>query len=62
MRPKLLLSLAAALALSGCFGGGKAPSELLTLTPAEARPTATPRSAGQGEGNRTTYWCPGCQR
>jgi endonuclease VIII len=20
------------------------------------------RSAGQGEGNRTTYWCPGCQR
>ena len=20
------------------------------------------RSAGQGDGNRTTYWCPGCQR
>ena len=19
------------------------------------------RSRGQGEGNRTTYWCPGCQ-
>ena len=49
MRPKLLLALPAALALSGCFGGGKAPSELLTLTSAEARPPATPRSAGQGE-------------
>jgi len=52
MRPKLLPGLtilAAALALSGCLGGGKAPSELLTLTPAEARPAATPRSAGQGE-------------
>jgi endonuclease VIII len=20
------------------------------------------RGAGQGEGNRTAYWCPGCQR
>jgi cholesterol transport system auxiliary component len=49
MRPKLLLALPAVLALSGCFGGGKAPSELLTLTSAQARPTATPRSAGQGE-------------
>jgi len=49
MRPKLLLALPAALALSGCFGGGKAPSELLTLTSAQARPPATPRSAGQGE-------------
>ena len=49
MRPKLLLALSAALALSGCFGGGKAPSELLTLTSAQSRPAATPRSAGQGE-------------
>ncbi len=49
MRPKLLLALPAALALSGCLGGGKAPSELLTLTSAQARPPATPRSAGQGE-------------
>ena len=23
---------------------------------------ATIRARGQGEGNRTTYWCPGCQR
>lgn len=49
MRPKLLLALPAVLALSGCFGGGKAPSELLTLTSAEARAPATPRTAGQGE-------------
>jgi endonuclease-8 len=21
----------------------------------------TVRSRGQGDGNRTTYWCPGCQ-
>ena len=49
MRPKLLLALPAVLALSGCFGGAKAPSELLTLTSAQSRPAATPRSAGQGE-------------
>ena len=49
MRPKLLLALSTALVLSGCFGGAKAPRELLTLTSAQARPTATPRSAGQGE-------------
>ena len=49
MRPTLLPVLGAALALSGCFGGAKPPRELLTLTPAEARPAAAPRSAGQGE-------------
>lgn len=48
MRPTLLLAFPASLALSGCFGG-HAPSQLLTLTPAEMRPAATPRSAGQGE-------------
>ena len=48
MRPKLLLALPATLALAACFGG-HAPSQLLTLTPAEMRPVATPRSAGQGE-------------
>jgi cholesterol transport system auxiliary component len=48
MRPKLLLALPAALALSACFGGG-APPQLYTLSSAEARPAATPRTAGQGE-------------
>lgn len=48
MRLKLLLTLTASLALAGCFGGG-APPQLYTLTSAQARPAATPRSAGQGE-------------
>jgi cholesterol transport system auxiliary component len=48
MRLTLALALPAVLALSACFGG-RAPSELLTLTSAEARPAATPRTAGQGE-------------
>jgi cholesterol transport system auxiliary component len=38
----------AAFALAGCFGGG-APSQLLTLTAAQNRPVAAPRTAGQGE-------------
>jgi hypothetical protein len=41
MRPKLLLALPVTLALAACFGG-HAPSQLLTLTPAEMRPVATP--------------------
>ena len=44
-----LLSLAAALMLSACFGGASVPDYLLTLTPAQTRPAATPVSAGQGE-------------
>ena len=46
---RLKLALPALLALSACFGGGRAPDQLLTLTAAEPRPVATPRSAGQGE-------------
>jgi cholesterol transport system auxiliary component len=49
MRFKLLAPAVAALALSACFGGGGAPSELLTLTAAQSRPAASPRTAGQGE-------------
>jgi cholesterol transport system auxiliary component len=48
MRLKLFAAAAPALALSACFGGG-APSELLTLSAAETRPAAAPRTAGQGE-------------
>ena len=48
MRPKFLLALPAALALAGCFGGGGTPPQLYTLTSAEVRPAATPRTAGQG--------------
>ena len=49
MRPMLLLALPASLMLAGCFGGGSAPPQLYTLSSAQARPAATPRSAGQGE-------------
>jgi cholesterol transport system auxiliary component len=48
MRLTLAATLAAAFALAGCFGGG-APDHLLTLTSAQSRPAATPRSAGAGE-------------
>ncbi len=48
MRLKLLAPAALALALPACFGGG-APSQLMTLTAAQSRPAAAPRSAGQGE-------------
>ena len=49
MRVKLPLVLASLLALSACFGGASVPDELLTLTPADTRPTASPRSAAAGE-------------
>ena len=48
MRPKLHFALPVTVALSACFGGS-APDQLLTLTAAEPRPAATPRSAAQGE-------------
>ncbi len=38
-----------ALLASGCLGGGKAPAELLTLTPTQARPPGTARSASPAE-------------
>lgn len=44
----LTAATAAALALSGCFGGG-APAELLTLQPAQLRQAQAPRTAGQGD-------------
>ena len=44
-----LLPLAAALALSGCFGGTKPPPTLMTLNPAQVRPAQTVRSAAEGE-------------
>ncbi|HTU11306.1 MAG TPA: ABC-type transport auxiliary lipoprotein family protein [Allosphingosinicella sp.] len=49
MRSRLLLSAPAMLALSACLGGGSAPDQLYTLTSAEVRPAAAPRTAGQGE-------------
>lgn len=48
MRLVSLPLLAAALSLGACFGGASVPDQLLTLTPAESRPVATPRTAGQG--------------
>lgn len=44
---RFLLAAVAALALSGCFGGG-GPTELLTLTPTQSRPASGPRSAAEG--------------
>ena len=53
MRKVRLAGLAAvpalALLVSGCLGGGKAPAELLTLTPTTAVPAGTARSAATGE-------------
>ena len=49
MRLRLLPVAVAALALSGCFGGGNTPPELLTLTAAATRAPATPRQAEQGQ-------------
>jgi cholesterol transport system auxiliary component len=46
---KLFPAFAAMLALAACFGGADVPAQLLTLTPAETRPAAAPRSAGQGQ-------------
>ena len=44
-----LLALAAALALSGCFGGAKVPPTLMTLNSAQTRAAATTRTAAAGE-------------
>ena len=48
MRIKWLAIALSALPLAACFGGG-APPQLLTLTAAETRPAAQPRTAGAGE-------------
>jgi len=45
---KLLFAAAALLPLAGCFGGAKAPPQLLTLHSAATRPVGQPRTAGQG--------------
>src|SRR3712207_3650105 len=45
---KTILTAAAALALSGCFGGAKVPATLMTLNPAQVRPAA-PRTAAEGQ-------------
>jgi cholesterol transport system auxiliary component len=47
-RFKLAAAPALALLAGGCFGGGSAPSELLTLTPTQAVPAGTTRSAAGG--------------
>lgn len=48
MARRHFLILGAALALSGCLGGGGGPSELLTLTPAQTQTTTGPRAAAEG--------------
>ena len=49
MRRTLFTAAIAGLALSGCFGGGNTPSELLTLTAADPRTPGQPRAAQQGQ-------------
>ena len=49
MYRNLLTAALAGLALSGCFGGGNAPSELLTLSAAEPRSPGEARAAQQGQ-------------
>ena len=49
MARSYFLVLGAALALSGCFGGGSAPTELLTLTPSQTRAATGPRAASEGQ-------------
>lgn len=44
-----LVPLALAAALGGCFGGGKAPATLYTLTPTAADPLTLSRSANAGQ-------------
>jgi len=46
LRARIMASLAAVLALSGCLGGGKVPAQLLNLTPASA-----PAAGGVASGN-----------
>lgn len=46
---RLLLPTCAALALAACFGGGKVPATLLTLTPQAAPPATLARAATAGE-------------
>lgn len=49
MRGRLLIAALGSLALSGCFGGGGGPAELMTLTASAPRPPAQPRAAAQGQ-------------
>lgn len=46
---RVLLPLALASAIAGCFGGAKVPDALLTLTPTAAAPAELTRSAAAGE-------------
>ena len=55
-RPATMRRMRAALAaglvwaLSACLGGPEVPDQLMTLTPSQAIPASTPRTAGQGQG------------
>jgi cholesterol transport system auxiliary component len=46
---KTILACGAAFALSGCFGGAKVPDTLMTLSSAQVRTAATPRTAAEGQ-------------
>ena len=47
-RPKLLIACLATLPLAACFGGAKAPAQLLTLTAEHSRTPGEPRAAREG--------------
>ncbi len=49
MKARILLAAGAALSLSACFGGARAPDQLLTLSATQSRPADATRSAAQGQ-------------
>ena len=58
-----MLGEAARLMRGALDGRGGQARRLPAGRAARARAAATPiRSRGQGDDNRTAYWCPGCQR
>ena len=45
------------------LAGGRRPRQAYRRAPRPCRRCGTPiRARGQGDANRTAYWCPGCQR
>ena len=48
MARRLFLVLGATFGLAACFGGAKAPTELMTLTPAQSRTATGPQAAAEG--------------
>jgi endonuclease VIII len=63
---RAILRAARALMQESVAGRGFMPKERMQVAGRAGLPcrrcAAIVRARGQGENNRTTYWCPGCQR